>query len=54
MGSLFESIWSGVGELRTQIWLWFNSLNREEWMLTLIIVCALGFVCMLGLHSRRI
>jgi hypothetical protein len=54
MGSFFENIWSGGGELRTQIWQWFNSLSREEWMLTLIVVCAMGFLCMLGLNSRRV
>jgi hypothetical protein len=54
MGSFFQDIWYHAGELPSETWQWFNKLNREEWMVALIVVCACGFVCMLGFNSRRI
>jgi hypothetical protein len=35
-------------------WNWFNSLNREEWLVVLIITCASGFLALLGFRSNRI
>jgi hypothetical protein len=34
-------------------WSWFNTLNREEWLLVLGAGCVLGFFCMRGWGSRR-
>jgi hypothetical protein len=34
------------------IWQWFNSLTREEWVVVLGVVSVLGFLCMLGYGSR--
>jgi hypothetical protein len=34
-------------------WSWISSLNKEEWLLLLIVVTALGFLCMRGFGSRK-
>jgi hypothetical protein len=54
MGSFFEDIWCRALAAPGETWDWFNSLNREEWLVTLIIVCATGFVSLLGFQSRRL
>jgi hypothetical protein len=54
MGSFFVDLWYRAAEVPSDTWDWFNALNREEWMVTLAVVCAAGFVCMLGFQSRRI
>ncbi len=54
MCSVFENIWYRAAKAPSQTWQWFNSLNREEWLVTLVVVCAFGFVCLLGFQSRRI
>ncbi len=33
-------------------WRWFNSLNTDEWLIVLGVVCVLGFLCMRGTGSR--
>ena len=54
MDSLIENIRSRAAEVPSQTWHWFNSLNREEWFVVLVVVCAFGFVCMLGFNSKRV
>jgi hypothetical protein len=54
MGSNIENIWYRAAEMPSQTWQWFMGLNREEWTVTLVVVCAFGFVCLLGFQSRRI
>jgi hypothetical protein len=54
MGSFVRNIWDRAAELPSQTWHWFNGLNREEWLVVLIVVCACGFVSVLGFQSRRI
>lgn len=54
MGSFLEDIWYRATEAPSQTWQWFNCLNREEWMVVLAVVCACGFVSLLGFHSRRL
>jgi hypothetical protein len=54
MGSFFFDIWCRISDAPSNTMDWFNSLGREEWMVTLMVVCALGFVCMLGFNSKRI
>ena len=41
-------IWYRAAEVPAQTWQWFNGLNREEWMVVLVVVCACGFVSLLG------
>ncbi len=33
-------------------WVWFNSLNKEEWIALLAICAGLGFLCMRGFSGR--
>jgi hypothetical protein len=54
MGSFFQDLWFRAGEAPTQTWDWFNSLNREEWLVVLVVVCAAGFVSLLGFQARRL
>lgn len=54
MGSFFEDLWNRAAEAPSLTWDWFNSLNREEWLVVLIVICATGFVSLLGFQSRRI
>jgi hypothetical protein len=54
MGSFFQNVWYGASDLLTQTWQWFNNLDREEWMIVLIIVCVCGFASLRGFSSRRI
>ena len=54
MGSFFHNAWDGAAQMPSQTWHWFMNLNREEWTVTLAVVCAIGFVALLGFQSRRI
>ena len=54
MGSILESIWYRAADVPGETWQWFNSLNREEWLVVLAIVCASGFVSLLGFQARRL
>jgi hypothetical protein len=54
MGSFFEELWYNAADLPGNTWGWFNGLNREEWMVVLVIVCVSGFVCMLGFRGNRL
>lgn len=53
MGSFLQDVWYRGAEAPSQTWQWFDSLNREEWMVVLVVVCAAGFVSLLG-FSRRL
>ena len=54
MGSFLEDLWYRAAEAPSQTWSWFDSLNREEWLVVLVVVCAAGFVSLLGFQSRRL
>jgi hypothetical protein len=54
MGSFFQNIWLHIYEAPTQTFKWFMNLRQEEWLVTLLVVCALGFLCMLGFGGKRI
>jgi hypothetical protein len=54
MGSTLQDILTRATDAPSQTWRWFMALNREEWMVTLVVVCVFGFVCLLGFQSRRI
>jgi hypothetical protein len=54
MKSFFETIWYDSADLPGMTWAWFNNLNREEWLVVLAVVCASGFVCMLGFRGSRV
>ncbi len=54
MGSFLQNLWYSAMDAPTNTWNWFNSLNREEWLVALVVVCAAGFVSLLGFQSRRL
>jgi hypothetical protein len=54
MGDYFDIAWERVSGTPDDVWSWFGRLNREEWLVTLTIVCACGFVSLLGFRSRRL
>jgi|tagenome__1003787_1003787.scaffolds.fasta_scaffold20750225_1 hypothetical protein len=54
MGSKLQDIWYAAAGTPSATWHWFMNLNREEWMVTLVVACAIGFVSLLGFQSRRI
>jgi hypothetical protein len=54
MSSFFQSVSYRASDVPSQVWGWFNSFSREEWMVSLVVVCVFGFVCLLGFQSRRI
>ncbi|MFO0790572.1 MAG: hypothetical protein U0805_14040 [Pirellulales bacterium] len=54
MDSFFVDLWSRAAAAPGQTWEWFDSLNREEWLVTLVVVCAMGFVSLLGFRSQRL
>lgn len=46
-------LWERTNDLPGHTWQWFNSLNREEWIVTLTVACVLGFLCLTGMRSHR-
>lgn len=34
------------------LWVWFDSLNREEWLIVLAACCVVGFILVKGLGRR--
>ncbi len=54
MSLFFQDMWYRAADAPSQTWEWFNTLNREEWLVTLIVVCAVGFVSLLGFQTRRL
>ena len=41
-----EKLWQFGGEAVGSVWVWFDSLTREEWLIVLAAFCAAGFLCM--------
>lgn len=54
MGSFFGELWDRAGAAPDDVWRWFGTLNREEWLVVLIVTCAIGFVAMLGFRTNRL
>jgi hypothetical protein len=54
MNSFFQDVWDRAHQIPGDTWGWFNALNREEWLVVLVVVCACGFVCMLGFRGSRV
>ncbi len=41
-----------ASSVKADVWTWFMTLGREEWLVVLAVVCAAGFVALLGYRSR--
>jgi hypothetical protein len=54
MGDFFQTTWDRVNAAPGDMWDWFNGLSREEWLVTLAVVCACGFVSLLGFRNQRL
>jgi hypothetical protein len=54
MAEYFDIAWQRVAATPDDVWMWFGRLNREEWLVTLAVVCACGFVSLLGFRSQRL
>ena len=54
MSRFLEDFWYRAANMPGETWGWFNSLNREEWLVVLTVVCACGFVSMLGFRGARL
>jgi hypothetical protein len=52
--SFFGELWDRVHNVPDDAWHWFNTLNREEWLVVLFVTCACGFLGMLGFRSNRL
>jgi hypothetical protein len=52
MSEIVERFYAQGSNVTGDVWQWFNSLTREEWVVVLGVVSVLGFLCMLGYGSR--
>jgi hypothetical protein len=41
-----------VGSRVHDLWMWFNALSREEWLIVLAACCAVGFLFLKGGGQR--
>jgi hypothetical protein len=54
MGEFFQIAWERFSAIPGEVWMWFGRLNREEWMVTLAVVCAIGFASLMAFRTRQI
>jgi hypothetical protein len=54
MGEFLDLAWERSSAVTGDVWHWFGQLNREEWLVTLAVVCACGFVSLLGFRTQRL
>jgi hypothetical protein len=52
MSDIAQRILDQGSNVSGDVWQWFNSLTREEWVVVLAVVSVMGFLCMLGYGSR--
>jgi len=49
---LIDRTADGINFLLHETWVWFNSLNQQEWIALLAIVTGLGVLCLRGFSGR--
>jgi hypothetical protein len=54
MSDFFYTAWERINNAPSDTWDWFGRLNREEWLVTLAVVCACGFISLLGFRTQRL
>ncbi len=54
MSSFFYTLWERANNAPGNTWHWFDTLNREEWLVVLAVVCAAGFASLMGFRSQRL
>jgi hypothetical protein len=52
MFAIFGRVSDLVSNIKGDVWTWFMTLRREEWLVVLAVVCVCGFVALLGYRSR--
>ena len=52
MSEFFDRTSELTAGVKADVWTWFMTLGREEWLVVLAVVCACGFVALLGCRSR--
>ena len=41
-----------VGHRLRDLWVWFDTLSREEWLVVMAVCCAIGFLFLKGWDQR--
>ncbi|HEY3394864.1 MAG TPA: hypothetical protein VGK58_19320 [Lacipirellulaceae bacterium] len=54
MGTFLQDLWYRAQAAPGDTWQWFNELSREEWLVVLTVVCACGFVSLLGFRRTSL
>ncbi|MFV2066863.1 MAG: hypothetical protein ACC645_07750 [Pirellulales bacterium] len=52
MSYYLELIRMWIAESQASAWKWMNHLDRQEWIMLLLVVTLFGFLCMRGYGSR--
>ena len=53
MQAIYDWLNEWAVTLTGETWRWFAGLTREEWLIVLAAVTAIGFLCMRGYGSLR-
>ncbi len=52
MFTFLDRMSEAASDAKADVWTWFMTLGREEWLVVLAVVCACGFAALLGCRSR--
>ena len=47
-----DSLADATKTILHELWVWFNSLNQQEWIALLAVGASLGFLCMRGFAGK--
>jgi hypothetical protein len=53
MSNLYDKLCKSVGGGFDSGWQWVSGLDRQEWLMLLLVTAILGFMCMRGFGSRN-
>jgi len=53
MWKYYDRAMDWVGGARADAWTWVNGLDRQAWILLLIVMCVAGFVLLKGRGAER-
>lgn len=53
MEKYYEAFVAYIGNAYTSSWHWINGLDRQSWLVLLVITTAFGLLCMRGFGSRN-
>ena len=52
MARYYDAFISYIHESYNTSWVWLNGLDRQSWLVLLVITTAFGLLCMRGFGSR--